>query len=617
MRISFSAYPHFLKAALSVFLMLLRVIVFFIFIAFLHSSYAEERVIVNGEVYYSGSSLSFPENVSWEKVELPFSRPGKEAKEYIWFRFHVDHMLGAESLYIQNQVFDFDIYLNHQRIGGTTRRDGLQAMGWNHPFFMEMLPSLWKEKNNFIHIRLRDGQPNAILSPIFFGNADELENTYKNRYFLQVTISGWSLMACLLMGALTVFIWFWRRQDMKYLYFSLVCFSWSVVMSYLFLPYAPIEHVYWLRFGYFCVDFSALLVVMFINRLVELENRLFERVMIFITLLSGLAILNMPIYQHNLVTSITHGLHCLFVFYISGHVFIKAIRHKSSAAIWTSIGLVFMGLIMIRDIYVFIDAYSKPQRLPDSTMMQYGFGLLLLVMFVYLIKKFVDALNETEKLNGNLEKRVEQATISMEEAFAENKAFEIEATAQRERQKIYRDLHDDVGAKLVSIIHSGIENSQTDLAREALVSLREAVTQNNFQYQQLLVLIRSCVTEMENRLLSANIHFMANGVDDLVDANMSPGTGYHISRIFREIVSNIIKHANSTQVLFSCENEDQKLVCYMEDDGVGLSKNFLCGNGMFNIQHRAREIGSSIDWGASSSGGCLVKFSLDLYNHNK
>lgn len=569
--------------------------------------------ISHAETTFVGESLAVPAaDARWQAVTLPFSQAGTSSREYHWFRLvQADQLQGVQALYIQVQVFDLDIFLNGEHIGGTTRDDGLQSMGWNHPFYLEIIPSLWRKKGNDLYLRLGSGEPNAILSPLVFGDRQILKGIYEDRVFHQVKMAEWSLMACLLMGAFTLCIWFWRRSDIKYLLFSLLCFSWSVVMTYLYVPYAPIEHGLWLRFGYFCVDFSALMTLLFLNRLVGLNMPRIERALVVVTTLSGIAIALMPLHVHVQVTTLTHGVHLLFMLWVMAHVLIHAIRHRSTPAIWTSVGMLLMSLMMASDIYRMFIAYGEAERLPESTIMQYGFGVLLLIIFVYLIKTFVDALNQSEQLNAELERRVQQASVSLEQSYAENRALEMDATAQNERQRIYRDLHDDVGAKLVSIIHAQQEGNSTELAREALVSLREVVAQNSFQYRELDVLMVSCANEMELRLRNADIALSLLGIDDLPNISLPTDVGYHINRIFRELTSNIIKHAQADQVWLSCELQGALLSCELRDNGRGANADMLQGSGLNNIAYRAQEIKAQVSW-ENNGVGYASRLSLPL-----
>jgi signal transduction histidine kinase len=78
----------------------------------------------------------------------------------------------------------------------------------------------------------------------------------------------------------------------------------------------------------------------------------------------------------------------------------------------------------------------------------------------------------------------------------------MKQAAEQERVKIYRDLHDDVGSRLLSIIHADTDNKLGSMARTALESLRRAVSKANTRDQALSELLAGIREETELRLTS-------------------------------------------------------------------------------------------------------------------
>ncbi|MBL4661962.1 MAG: hypothetical protein JKY19_16510, partial [Alcanivoracaceae bacterium] len=58
----------------------------------------------------------------------------------------------------------------------------------------------------------------------------------------------------------------------------------------------------------------------------------------------------------------------------------------------------------------------------------------------------------------------------------------IALTQEQERSRIYANLHDDVGAKLLELIYSAKDDESKELAKEVLADIRQAVAKTeNFQ----------------------------------------------------------------------------------------------------------------------------------------
>ena len=80
-------------------------------------------------------------------------------------------------------------------------------------------------------------------------------------------------------------------------------------------------------------------------------------------------------------------------------------------------------------------------------------------------------------------------------------------TPSRNVRKSTRDLHDDVGAKLLSILHSRAEDEKSLLAREALSSLRETVNQSARDVLPMNELLSNTLSETKIQAERRNHHF--------------------------------------------------------------------------------------------------------------
>lgn len=555
-----------------------------------------------------------PTQADWHPATLPFSMNADQPAGQFWFRLDLDAVpaLHRDALYIQHHVFDLVLFLNGARLGGTERADGLESTGWNRPYYQPIPPPLWRESGNQLLIGIRGGEPYAMLSPLIFADAPGLSELHRARTFQQVTVAEWSVVACLIMGGFTFFIWLLRREDSLYLHFALLCLSWSVVMFYLAVSFSPLPHGIWVRLCYYCVDLAGFFLFMFLYHLMQLDAPRLRRLAILAVLGSGIALFAMDIRYHAEVITVAHGVHLALVLYLLAIGALRLLRSHQRGLLWLLPGFVLIAVLVAHDIQAFWSAAQAPGGLPDGTWMQYGFGILLVLIFAYLIRTFVAALDESERLNTQLEARVREVSASLERSYAENRALELYTTAQQERQNIYRDLHDDVGAKLVSILHAE-SSRQTELAREALVSLREAVSQSRYEYRQLSALMMSVVAEMEVRLVGADIAFRYAGVESLPDRDIDPALGYQLSRILREVTSNIIKHVGRGSVELDCELDQDGLTIAVMDDGGGMPEESESrGAGLGNIRYRAREVGARVSWQSRLPFGTCFRLQLPL-----
>ena len=573
------------------------------------------HAITQGQVAYTEHPTDQPPLSGWQETGLPFSGSARQTTGTFWFRFPVEALPAdqRDSLYVAHHVFDITVYLNGHRVGSTERLDGLESTGWNHPFYTAIPALFWQETGNQLLVRIRSGEPNAVLSPVFLGAQTALQTHYQQTVRQKIHIAEWSMITCLIMGGLTLFIWLLRRKDRLYLYFSLLCFSWSVVMFYLAIPFAPFDHGSWLRFAFYCVDLSGFFLFMFLYELMKLERPRLKFTAIIAVLLSAVLLFSMPMHLHSLVITLVHGMHLALVVYLLVIGTRIAIRKRSRELLVLIPGFLIIAALVLHDIYAFQVAARQPGGLPEGTYMQYGFAVLLILIFIHLVRTFVRALNSSETLNSQLEKRVAEVSASLEQSYAENHALALHNHAQQERQKVYRDLHDDVGAKLLSILHSRAEDEKSLLAREALSSLRETVNQSARDVLPMNELLSNTLSETKNRLTHARIPFETTFSGDIPDLPADPQKAYHLSRILRELTSNIIKHANQGTVRLHCAASNHTLHLTLQDQGPGLSViDNPQGMGLTNIRYRATDIGAIVKWENLPEGGCQCRLEIPI-----
>ncbi len=237
---------------------------------------------------------------------------------------------------------------------------------------------------------------------------------------------------------------------------------------------------------------------------------------------------------------------------------------------------------------------------------QFAFPLLLLVFAVILLNRFLSALSLAENLNKILEAKVEESRKIIEQSYAERRQLELQQVAEQERISIYRDLHDDVGSKLLSIVHAGRDNKLGELARNALESLRSAVSRANSEAQPLNCFLQDMQEESKLRLEGSGHQFIWSQPEHLPDSIVSAERVFNLNQIFRELVSNIIRHANASVIKFNIDLSEQSWSFEIIDNGVGLSKSSAPGNGLGNVSQRVNEINGHLSWHQLDPSGTRV-----------
>lgn len=182
--------------------------------------------------------------------------------------------------------------------------------------------------------------------------------------------------------------------------------------------------------------------------------------------------------------------------------------------------------------------------------------------------------------------RLTKQFISIEEAF--------EKGAAEERRRIARDLHDDVAARMLTLIHSVKDQETITLARSILKSLRSAIyTLDNKSTTRILDAVTDARAELQERLNSIGMHLLWHQGEQ-IDGYFTPRQHINLNRMLHEIATNIIKHAGADfmEVIININNQLLTIEC--SDNGMGFDiSTCIPGKGINNITTRARELGGT------------------------
>jgi len=203
----------------------------------------------------------------------------------------------------------------------------------------------------------------------------------------------------------------------------------------------------------------------------------------------------------------------------------------------------------------------------------------------------------------------------LSDSFDKQRALEREQAATAERERIFGDLHDDLGAKLLTLIHTLDDADGADLARSVLQDFRDIVSRSADASGTLLQILAQIKDETEQRLGLMGVDLMWQQDDDLPDIALDSAQALHLFRIVREAVSNSLRHAHPTMMRIRARVLQHLLVLDVTDDGDSLSHDGPLGRGMVNMRRRAEELHGSIAWDAGTFGGTKVVLRFPLPGH--
>lgn len=183
-----------------------------------------------------------------------------------------------------------------------------------------------------------------------------------------------------------------------------------------------------------------------------------------------------------------------------------------------------------------------------------------------------------------------------------NAARDTQAVA-RERERIYRDLHDDLGAELLDLVYLAPSPEHADRARGVLRKLKEIVAAARRPPAPLLELLAEPQLESQRRTVGADISLIWEQQPALPDLLLSQQQTLHLGRILREAVSNALRHSGAQRLRVRVTDTAGRLGLEVTDDGQFNAQPFGQGGGTMHMQQRAADLGGDIEWNEGSWGG--------------
>ena len=198
---------------------------------------------------------------------------------------------------------------------------------------------------------------------------------------------------------------------------------------------------------------------------------------------------------------------------------------------------------------------------------------------------------------------------------------------EKERARISKDMHDEVGSSLskISILSeltkqniSNPEIARTNVdkisesASEVVDNISEiiwAINPKNDSLDNLLAYIREYSAET---LELKSIEYKIELPENIPAYNLSAEVRRNIFLVIKEALNNIIKYANATLVNITVKLKESRLEISIKDNGTGFDVNNTrkFGNGLINMRKRIEDIGGEFKLDSESGKGTEIRFSI-------
>jgi signal transduction histidine kinase len=215
--------------------------------------------------------------------------------------------------------------------------------------------------------------------------------------------------------------------------------------------------------------------------------------------------------------------------------------------------------------------------------------------------------------------------VDLSERIARDALRRVVDAQELERRRLARELHDETGQALTSILiglKSLEETGQTDESRAATSRLRELVVATLQDVRRLAVELRPSVLDdfglvaaLEN-LTSAFAEQTGIAVDFeavLGEQRMPGDVETALYRIVQESLTNVVKHARARRVSISLTRLEGSVKAVVEDDGRGFDPASADGGyGLVGMRERLALLGGRLRIESTPGGGTTVAADVPL-----
>ncbi len=228
-----------------------------------------------------------------------------------------------------------------------------------------------------------------------------------------------------------------------------------------------------------------------------------------------------------------------------------------------------------------------------------------------------------------LRRQVEERTRLLAQQVRARQRVEQQRAIEQERSRLARDLHDDLGGGLTEISmlgslaadpvlgaekKAGYLGQLTDRARQLVGTLDEIVWAVNPHYDSVQSLAGYYSLYAQRFLGLASIACQLEMPETLPEYPLESKIRHSLFLALKEVLNNVVRHANATQVRLGMRVNDGELVISVADNGCGL-ETVPEGpglDGLSNLRIRMTSLGGRCEIHSRRGEGTTVRLGLRL-----
>ena len=542
----------------------------------------------------------------------------------VWYRVHFDPGLSLDrndvlGLFVERACSQLDVYLNGRRIHSGGRGGEPAARDCHYPQLVPVPGGLVLSQGNVLDLRVRGYALQNVaareraggLSALRIGAYDELAHRYDQAMLWNVTLVKAAALALGTLGLVMVALAWAHRRDAPLGYYGLMAIGMAILSARMWWRGVPVDNAT-VEF-LVCLSFTPVLglAVQFLLSYAGVRSRMIEAALLAQCVVLPMSLLlagpgrlfGMTNAWYLVLAAETLGAMLLYL-----HI---GWRDRRSEFWPMAVTLSAIAAALVFELSVqrgWVASSSAPRMQVLVPLILFAFGLRLV-----LTRAGSPVAQDTR---FSLDARVREITAEIERNHAQLADQRIEQVTEKERKRIAADLHDDLGAKLLTIVHTSENDRISTLAREALEEMRLSVRGLTGKPVRLSDALADWRAESVMRLGQANVEIDWKSLTEDSDQVLPARAYVQTTRILREAINNIIKHSGASQVKVRCAISGLQFGLNIQDNGKGipmeLDGKLDRGHGMSSMKHRAKQMQGQCLVESGPGYGTVIRLTLPL-----
>lgn len=525
----------------------------------------------------------------------------------LWLRLRFDRRIlpdGPVALYTENNYERIAVLLNGQEIFRNFTEGDDRALGWYRPEIVRLPAPLLSEGTNNLLVKIESNY-DLVSGDYYIGPAAALDARHERIHFWRITGVQAANLTMVVLAAAALWFWLLRRGDTELLLLAILGLMWFVRDYNFTAVRAPFNIIAFKAMTYYAVYPAMSASLAFCLVYVRLRRwKLHSAILLTAGVL--LCLIRFATVEWGWTgafgaDSIGNLLAVACVAYTAFLLLMHWRRTRDAGAALMTACLATIIAGTTHDI-----GRQWDSRLWDGLgffLQPYIGSLFCLVLLLSFGRRANLAFGRLEGINAELETRVEDARLALEEREREVRKLEVARAIETERGRIMREMHDGIGSNLVAALTVAERQNHPPASiatlKRALSDLKLTVDSLEPLAGDVVALLGNFRHRAEPDLIEAGIklHWKVDSCDRIewLDATNS----LHLLRLFQEALANVMVHSGATRIDLACVEDIRGTVSgvtvSIKDNGSGFDTGRILsgGQGLSGMRSRAEAIGGA------------------------